>query len=271
MTFSAKISAMLFAISAMFGLSACSGGGQEMEEALSAEDESTVSESYDEVTATPDYETAEETVDVADAMATETDASAESVIDAAEAAIDEEVADVELAPEPFSDNSLPMEEPTPVASELVAEVDDASQEAPSTSTAAPKTVRIAKTQQDMSGKYIVRPGDTLADIAKRVYGSYSRWRDLASENQIADPQVIFPGDVIRFDTDSSTNDAEFAAKKSVTVKTGDTLASISQTLFGTEGGWKYLWQLNAEKIENPNRIFAGQVLRYHSHDERVSH
>lgn len=46
--------------------------------------------------------------------------------------------------------------------------------------------------------YVVRPGDTLARIARRTYGSESAWRAIYEANRaaIADPARLRPGAVI---------------------------------------------------------------------------
>ena len=46
--------------------------------------------------------------------------------------------------------------------------------------------------------YTVRPGDTLSDIAKRLYGKSRRWTRIyrANQDRIDDPNLIFPGQVL---------------------------------------------------------------------------
>lgn len=117
-----------------------------------------------------------------------------------------------------------------------------------------------------SGEYIVQPGDTLSIIAGKLYGNSGRWEELASQNNMTGSQTIFPGDLIRYDSGDQTA-SNYMSKmeksmQSVTVEKGDTLSSISQKLFNTGGGWKYLFQVNAQKISNPNMIYVGQVLHY---------
>lgn len=49
------------------------------------------------------------------------------------------------------------------------------------------------------GAYVVRPGDNLSAIAQRIYGDARLWRALfaANADQIANPHLIFPGQVLR--------------------------------------------------------------------------
>ncbi len=48
-------------------------------------------------------------------------------------------------------------------------------------------------------QYEVQSGDTLSSIADQAYGDADRWRVVfqANRNQIEDPDVIFPGQILR--------------------------------------------------------------------------
>ncbi len=89
--------------------------------------------------------------------------------------------------------------------------------------------------------YVVEPGDSLGVIAARAGISTSR---LASINGIADPNHIYPGQIL-----STSEPARYG------VRSGDTLSSIA----ANNGlSTTYLAALNG--ISNPNAIYAGQVL-----------
>jgi nucleoid-associated protein YgaU len=49
------------------------------------------------------------------------------------------------------------------------------------------------------GAYVVRPGDSLFAIAQRMYGDGRLWPALfvANADQIGNPNLIFPGQVLR--------------------------------------------------------------------------
>ncbi|MBQ4050273.1 MAG: LysM peptidoglycan-binding domain-containing protein [Oscillospiraceae bacterium] len=51
--------------------------------------------------------------------------------------------------------------------------------------------------RELPAAYTVVKGDSLWAIAKRYLGSGSRYRELAAKNNIANPNLIFPGQVIR--------------------------------------------------------------------------
>jgi len=44
--------------------------------------------------------------------------------------------------------------------------------------------------------YIVQPGDNLAGIAKFLLGDASKWHWLAEINQISNPNLIFPNQIL---------------------------------------------------------------------------
>ncbi len=116
------------------------------------------------------------------------------------------------------------------------------------------------------GEYVVRPGDTLAKIARAIYGSARKWNALMEANQLTDANKIFPGDVIYFPKDQASNSFSAAyqreARKSIVVKKNDTLYKIAQKLFGDGKYWKYLWSFNKETLPDPNVLEVGNKLRY---------
>ncbi len=70
-----------------------------------------------------------------------------------------------------------------------------------TSTVADSVVAQTADQQQTEGAitdktYTVKPGDDLWDIAVRAYGDGYRWPDIAKANNLADPDLIFSGNVL---------------------------------------------------------------------------
>lgn len=57
--------------------------------------------------------------------------------------------------------------------------------------------RPVETQPDHAGSYVVQRGDTLWAIAKWVYGDGSLYGKLAAANHIANPNLIYPGQVLQ--------------------------------------------------------------------------
>lgn len=94
--------------------------------------------------------------------------------------------------------------------------------------------------------YTVVPGDTLSSIAARYRTTVA---ELAALNNIQNPNLIYPGQVLTITTFS-------APVSSYTVRSGDTLSSIASR-FNTSV--QELTSLN--NLQNPNLIYPGQVLR----------
>ncbi|MGL5351952.1 MAG: LysM peptidoglycan-binding domain-containing protein [Clostridium sp.] len=99
--------------------------------------------------------------------------------------------------------------------------------------------------------YTVQAGDTLSEIASN-YGT--TWQYLAQINNISDPNLIFPGQVLLIQS-SSQAIPPINPSVTYTVQSGDTLSGIASD-YGTT--WQHLAQLN--NLSDPNLIFPGQVL-----------
>lgn len=98
--------------------------------------------------------------------------------------------------------------------------------------------------------YTVRRGDTLSGIAARFGTTYQA---IASYNGITNPNRIYIGQRLKIPAGGSTGET-----RTYTIRTGDTLSGIAYR-FGTTV--QELQRLNG--IQNPNRIYAGQVIRIH--------
>ena len=96
--------------------------------------------------------------------------------------------------------------------------------------------------------YTVQAGDTLSGIASK-YGT--TYQHLAQINGISNPNLIYAGQVIKIDGDSTPTQAVY-----YTVQSGDTLSGIASR-YGTT--WQKLQAMNG--ISNPNLIYPGQRLR----------
>lgn len=95
--------------------------------------------------------------------------------------------------------------------------------------------------------YTVKAGDTLSEIAMK-YGT--TYQELARINNIANPNLIYAGQVIKINGTAETT---------YTVKSGDTLSGIASR-YGTT--WQKLYEKNKNVIgSNPDLIKPGQVLK----------
>lgn len=105
-----------------------------------------------------------------------------------------------------------------------------------------------------SGTYVVQKGDTLSGIATKL-NTPGGWQALAALNGIVNPNLIYPGQVLKVygGTPGATTPQP---SKSYTVVRGDTLSGIA-TKTGTN--WQDIAKLNG--ISSPYIIYPGQVLK----------
>lgn len=99
--------------------------------------------------------------------------------------------------------------------------------------------------------YTVQSGDTLSRIAQRYNTTY---KYLAELNGIANPNLIYPGQVLTISGAYSSN-TNTESVATYTVKTGDCLSAIGKRL-----GVSWLDIANRNGIHSPYTIFPGQVL-----------
>ena len=114
--------------------------------------------------------------------------------------------------------------------------------------------------------YVVESGDTLSGIAKKIFGTFDRYTELAEMTGIDNPERIYPGDVIYFqltpETVAFATEYEARIREEVTVQPGDTLATIAERIYGNAEYWKSIWREN-DGVQDPNNLEAGMILYYY--------
>ena len=105
--------------------------------------------------------------------------------------------------------------------------------------------------------YKVQSGDTLSEIAAR-YGTTVN--ELVNLNEISNPNLIYPGEVLRIRGNVSGSSS--ASVATYTVQSGDTLSEIAAR-YGTTVNEL----VNLNEINNPNLIYTGEILRLSLLDE----
>lgn len=103
--------------------------------------------------------------------------------------------------------------------------------------------------------YTVQRGDTLSAIANR-YGTTVQ--ELVDINNLANPNLIYPGQTLRILTNSTSNGSETRGTGSITytVQRGNTLSQIARAYGVTVS---HIVDMN--KIQNPSLIYPGEKLR----------
>ena len=60
---------------------------------------------------------------------------------------------------------------------------------------------------------------------------------------------------------SSTAPKAEPAERTYTVVQGDSLSKIAKRMYGNANDWRRIFEANKDKIENPDLIYPGQVLK----------
>lgn len=129
----------------------------------------------------------------------------------------------------------------------------------------------------------VRSGESLFAIAAKYYGDGSLWRELARYNgdRVKPDGTVNAGVMLRVPSRAELTgkpDVPVAAPatappstpppstprpsraRSYTVAAGDTLGDISLSTLGTSRRWREIYELNRERIPDPNHVRTGTVL-----------
>lgn len=148
---------------------------------------------------------------------------------------------------------LVVEEPTPIITEEKIVVE--------------QEVQASTTPQT----YKVQRGETLMQIAFKLYGDISRWKELRRMNgdKLASNSALKSHMELKYMAPTSN----FVWKREGTphlIKNGETLGTISTTVYQTPKHWKKIWENNKILIKNPNLIYAGFTLYYKSQAEMAA-
>ena len=127
---------------------------------------------------------------------------------------------------------------------------------------------------DHAPMHIVKAGETLSSIARDHYGDARLADVLAASNPLPDPDNLAVGlrllippqpdvlgatDTVAPKKATSTESVTFST---YTVKSGDTLSELAQSLMGTMHAADELLTMNKGTLKNPRGLRAGMMLRY---------
>jgi nucleoid-associated protein YgaU len=171
----------------------------------------------------------------------------------------------------FSDTEdVPVIAEAPVAEPVIAQENNQPEIITEDASPAVQNLGDAPVVAEPEKTYTVQKNETLMMIAFKLYGDYSKWRELVSYNKdlLAGSSKVKEGMEIKF----LTPDSEFIwnpAGLPYLIRTGDTLGGISGNVYGTVQKWRSLWDNNRPLIKDPNRIFAGFTI-YYREDGKVA-
>lgn len=113
-----------------------------------------------------------------------------------------------------------------------------------------------------NSEYVIQKNDTLMLVAWKIYGDYTKWRELEKLNQDKiHGRNIWIGEKLTFERP----EVEFnwsPEGSPYLLKQGDTLGRVSNNVYETPKHWKLLWYNNRDLIRNPDLIFAGFTIYY---------
>lgn len=109
--------------------------------------------------------------------------------------------------------------------------------------------------------YKVQKGETLMQIAFKIYGDLSKWKSIKNMNgaKLGGNTVLQAGMELKY-TAPAKNFVWNPEGNPHMIKNGETLGTISNTAYQTPKKWKSIWENNKPLIKNPNVIYAGFTL-----------
>ena len=140
------------------------------------------------------------------------------------------------------------------------------------------TPKDSKELNESTRVIMIKPGQTLADLALEYFGDRKKYKQFLKYNIITDVNSVKPGDMIRVPVlpSAELQDQEFQSLASesspnithrrvsgvteiVTVRAGETLADLAQKYFGDRKKYKKFLEYN--DIGNLNTIKTGDQLQ----------
>ncbi|QQE11386.1 LysM peptidoglycan-binding domain-containing protein [Planctomycetota bacterium] len=130
-------------------------------------------------------------------------------------------------------------------------------------------------------QYTVQPRDSMYKISKKVYNTPKYFMEIAKANPTIDPKRIKPGMKLNIPNIATLRAKEQAKKNPViktttiankpkapagsmavhTVKSGETLSSISKKYYGTYNRWREIFNANKKKMnDDPDALQIGMKL-----------
>ena len=90
-----------------------------------------------------------------------------------------------------------------------------------------------------------------------VQGGVASTEDIRKEADFSNVR----GGVSSTEEITATHGGSQSGEQSYTVEKGDTLSAIAKQFYGKSGAWRDIFEANRDQIDDPDRIFPGQVLK----------
>jgi len=121
-----------------------------------------------------------------------------------------------------------------------------------------------KTETTVSQTYLVSKGDNLWKIAEKVTGSAYNWVEIAKENNIENPGLIYEGQEFTITPKGEISGVKTNVEQqsisgaTYEVQKGDNLWNIALRAYGDGYKWSEIAREN--KLVHPNLIHSGNIL-----------
>ncbi|MBC7712697.1 MAG: LysM peptidoglycan-binding domain-containing protein, partial [Rhizobacter sp.] len=111
--------------------------------------------------------------------------------------------------------------------------------------------------------YKVHKGETLMQIAFKLYGDIGKWKEIKNMNsgKLSKNASLQANTELKYKA-PATPFVWNPAGKPYMIKNADTLGTIANSVYGNKKKWKSIWENNKPLIKNPNVIYAGFTLYY---------
>lgn len=121
-----------------------------------------------------------------------------------------------------------------------------------------------KTESTANQTYLVSKGDNLWKIAEKVTGSGYNWVEIAKENNIKNPGIIYEGQELTIKENNNFTAVKTGTQNTTIsgatyeVQKGDNLWNIAVRAYGDGYKWSEIAREN--KLVHPNIIHSGNIL-----------
>ena len=119
-----------------------------------------------------------------------------------------------------------------------------------------------------SSVIVVKPGDTLSDLASKHLGSAGKWRELmdANKDKLSAPESLAVGMKLRVPgslaaTTNTGNNSSSRGSKTYTVRPNDNLTKIAERTLGDGDKWQDIFAANKDSLKSPDQLVVGQELK----------
>lgn len=122
---------------------------------------------------------------------------------------------------------------------------------------------IQEEQITLSGEiaeYQVQKGDTLMEIAFKIYGDFGKWKEIKELNPDLNGSLKM-GSIVKYNIPESKFNWVPKGNPYLVMR-GDSLSSISHKVYERASWWTHIHENNKPLIKDPDQIFAGFTLYY---------